>query len=155
MMKKETFLLLLILVLSACAAQPTQEPTPTPIPNAPYVLVQEENSYAPKMEDLNLKQDGVLLTSVDLSERYDLTPIRAEFHVLGSMPTTCNQLRINVNPPNAKYEIRIEIYSISTPLPKCENVFQQIDAVILLGVYSPGKYTIWANDSYVGDFSSY
>jgi hypothetical protein len=155
MMKKRIFLLPLVLVLSACAAQPTQEPTPTPIPNAPYVLVQEENPYAPRMEDLNLKQDGVLLTSLDLSERYDLTPIRAEFHVLGSMPTTCSQLRIIVNPPNTKYEINIEIYSISISPPKCENVFQQIDAVILLGVYSPGKYTVWTNGSYVGDFASY
>ena len=109
----------------------------------------------PKTEDLNLKQDGVILTSLDLSERYDLTPIRAEFHVLGSMPTTCSQLRIKVGPPNNKYQINIEIYSISISLPKCENVFQQIDAVILLGVYSAGQYTVWVNDGYVGDFSSY
>jgi hypothetical protein len=154
-MMKRTLFLLLMLVTSACTTQPTQEPTPTPIPNAPYVLLQEENPYTPKMDDLNLKQDGVLLTSLDLSERYDLTPIRAEFHILGSMPTTCSQLRIKVNPPNDKYQINIEIYSVSNPLPKCENVFQQIDAVILLGVYSAGKYTVWVNDSYVGDFASY
>jgi hypothetical protein len=150
---KVTVFLLLVLILNACATKPTE--VPTPATSAPYVLVQEENPYMPKAEDFNLKQDGVILTSLDLSERYDLTPIRADFHVLGSMPTTCSQLRIKVNPPNDKYQINIEIYSISIPLPKCENVFQQIDAVILLGVYSPGQYTVWVNDGYVGDIASY
>jgi hypothetical protein len=152
---KRILFLLLILVTSACAAQPTQEPSSTPITGAPYVLLQEDNPYAPKMDDLNLKEDGVLLTSLGLSERFDFTPIRSEFHVLGSMPTTCSQLRIKVNPPNTKYQINIEIYSISNPILNCENVFQQIDAVILLGIYSPGQYEIWVNDSYVGDIVSY
>ena len=134
---KQTIFLLLVLILSACTTQPTQEPTPTT--SSPYVLLQEENPYAPKMEDLNLKQDGVILTSLDLFERFDLTPIRAEFHILGSMPTTCSQLRIKVNPPNTKRQINIEIYSISNPVLNCENVFQQIDAFILLGVYSAGQ----------------
>jgi hypothetical protein len=150
---KVTVFLLLVLIMSACTTKPTEGPTPDT--SAPYVLVQEENPYMPKTEDFNLKKDGVILTSLDLSERYDLTPIRADFHVLGSMPTTCSQLRIKVNPPNDKYQINIEIYSISIPLPKCENVFQQIDAVILLGVYSPGQYTVWVNDGYVGDIASY
>jgi hypothetical protein len=150
---KRTLFLLLIFILSSCAAQPTQEPTPTI--GVPYVLRQEENPYAPKNEDLNLQQDGVILTSLDLSERFDLIPMRAEFHVLGSMPSTCSKLRIKVDPPNAKYQINIEIYSVSNPILNCENVFQQIDAVILLGVYSAGQYTIWVNDSYVGDIVSY
>jgi len=149
---KRTIFLFLVLMLSACVAQPTQEPTPTI--SAPFVLKQEENPYAPKLEDLNLKQDGVLLTSLDLSERFDLTPIRAEFHILGSMPSTCSLLRIKINPPNAKYQISIEIYSIS-PTRICGNVFQQIDTVILLGVYSVGQYTIWVNDGYVGEMVSY
>jgi len=150
---KRTLFLLLILITSACAAKPTPEPTPTA--SAPYVLKQEENPYAPKPEDLSLKQDGVILTSTSLSERFDLTPIRAELHVLGSMPSVCSELRIKVNPPNIKYQISIEIYSVADSKLKCENVFQQVDTTILLGAYSAGQYTIWINENYVGDIVSY
>jgi len=150
---KRTLFLLLILITSACAAKPTPEPTPTA--SAPYVLKQEENPYAPKPEDLSLKQDGVILTSTSLSERFDLTPIRAELHVLGSMPNVCSELRIKVNPPNIKYQISIEIYSVSDSKLKCENVFQQVDTTILLGAYSAGQYSVWVNESFVGSIASY
>ena len=150
---KRTLFLLLILILSACAAQPTQEPTPTI--SVPFVLKQEENPYAPRPEDLGMKQDGVILTSLSLSERYDLTPIRPELHVLGSMPSVCSELRIKVNPPNTEYQVNIEAYSVVDPEQNCENVFQQVDTTILLGAYSPGQYQVLVNDSYVGDFASY
>jgi hypothetical protein len=150
---KRTLFLFLILILSACIAQPTQEPTPTI--SVPFVLKQEENAYAPRTEDLALKQDGVILTSVSLSERYDLTPLRSELHILGSMPSVCSELRIKVNPPNIEYQISIEIYSVADPKLNCENVFQQVDTTVLLGAYSAGQYTVWINDSYVGDIVSY
>jgi hypothetical protein len=150
---KQTIFLLLILMLSACISQPTQEPTPTI--SVPFVFKQEENAYAPRAEDLSLKQDGVTLTSLSLSERYDLTPLRSELHVLGSMPSVCSELRIKVNPPNIEYQISIEIYSVADPKLNCENVFQQVETTILLGAYSAGQYTVWVNDSYVGDIVSY
>jgi hypothetical protein len=150
---KQIVFLLLILILSACTAQPTQAPTPTA--SAPYVLKQEENPYTPRTEDLSMKQDGVILTSVGLSERFDLTPLRAELHILGSMPSVCSELRIKVNPPDIKYQIVIEIYSIADLKLHCENVFQQFETTILLGAYSAGQYKIWVNNSYVGDIVSY
>ena len=150
---KRTLFLLLILITSACAAKPTPEPTPTA--SAPYVLKQEENPYAPKPEDLSLKQDGVILTSTSLSEQFDLTPIRAELHILGSMPSVCSELRIKVNPPDIKYQIVIELYSIADPKLHCENVFQQFETTLLLGAYSAGQYTVWVNNSNVGTFVSY
>jgi hypothetical protein len=152
---KRILFLLPILFLSACAAQPTQAPIPTPTISAPLVLKQEENPYAPKTNDLVLNQDGITLTSLSLSERYDLTPLRAELHLFGSMPSVCSELRIKVNPPDNQYKISIEAYSVSDLKLKCENVFQQVDTTILLGVYSPGQYTVWVNDSYVGDIVSY
>ncbi len=150
---KRTFFLLLMLILSACAAQPTQAPTSTAI--TPFIVKQEENPYAPRQGDLNLKQDGVTLTSTSLSERYDLTPIRAELHVLGSMPSVCSELRIKVNPPNMEYQIIVEIYSVADSKINCENVFQQFETTLLLGEYSEGQYTVWVNDRYVGSAASY
>jgi hypothetical protein len=151
---KQTFLLLLSLFLISCAAlQPG--PTPTPTAGMPYVIRQEENPYAPKLEDVSLKEDLVILTSVSLSERYDLTPIRAELHVLGSMPSVCSELRIKVNPPNEGYQINIEVYSVAEIKLNCENVFQQFKVSLLLGEYSPGQYSVWVNDNFAGSLASY
>jgi hypothetical protein len=150
---KQVVFLLLFLLTNACAAQPTQVPIPTA--GAPYVIKQEENPYEPRMYDLTMKQDGVILTSTNLSERYDLTPIRAELHVQGSMPSVCSELRIKVNPPDNQYQINIDIYGVTNQKLNCENVFQRFDTTILLGVYSPGQFTILVNDNIVGSLASY
>jgi hypothetical protein len=145
--------LLSIFILSACIPQPTLEPTPTNI--APLLITKEENPYEPHPEDLNMIQAGVILTSLDLSEVADTSPLRTELTVLGSMPSVCNELRINVNPPDENYQIAIDIYSIIDPTISCDNVFQQFEANIVLGEYSAGQYSIWVNGSFVGDMVSY
>lgn len=145
--------LCLTLLVSACFAQPTIESTPTIA--APLVIKQEENPYAPRLEDVSMREAGVILTSLDLSELPDTTPLRSELTILGSMPSVCNELRIKVNPPDDSYQIFIEIYSIVNPDVNCENVFQQFETSILLGEYSAGQYTIWVNGSFVGDIVSY
>ena len=151
---KQPLLLLLSLILVSCA---TLQPAPTPTPTAglPYVIRQEENPYAPKLEDITLKQDRVILTSTSLSERYDMTPIRAELHLLGSMPSVCSELRVKVNPPNEGYQISIEVYSVIDLQLNCENVFQQFEVNVLLGEYSPGQYSVWVNDNFAGSLASY
>jgi hypothetical protein len=150
---KQTIFLFLVLILNACAALPTQVSTPTA--GAPFVIKQEENQYAPRTKDINMKRDEIILTSSSLSERYDLTPLRAELHILGSMPNVCSELRIKVNSPNNEYKINIEVYGVSDPKPKCGNVFQQFDTTILLGVYSTGQYTVWVNGNLAGTLASY
>jgi hypothetical protein len=151
---KQIILLLPTLLLTACAAlQPPPSPTPTASP--PYVIRREENPYELKLEDVSLKQDGVVLTAVSLSERYDMTPVRAELHLLGSMPGVCNELRIKVNPPNEQYQISIEVYSVADLKLNCENVFQQFKVSLLLGEYSPGQYTVWVNENFAGSMASY
>lgn len=150
-MKKSAFLFCVIF-LASCIAQPA--PAPTSTASLPYVITQEENPYPPQTEDLGRERNEVILTSLNLFERSDLTPSRVGLDILGSMPGTCDELRVNINPPDASFQIFIEIYSIADQKLKCENVFQQVEAKILLGIYSAGRYTIWVNDKYVGDFVS-
>lgn len=147
------FYLCFSLLLSACLAQPTPQPTATA--SGPLVITPEENPYAPIPEDVSMQQAGVILTSLDLSELADVTPLRTELTILGSMPSVCNELRIKVNPPDDVYQIFIEIYSIVNPDVDCENVFQQFETSILLGEYSAGQYSIWVNGGFVGDIVSY
>ena len=145
--------LILLLTLSACLPAPTVEPTSTG--SAPYLIIAEENPYAPKPEDLSLQIAGVTITSVNLSERFEFTPPRVLVNFLGYMPGVCNELRINVKPPDENYRVFIDVYSLTDSAFVCEGVFQQFEASIMLGTYSSGSYTIWVNDEPAGDFSAY
>lgn len=145
--------LILLLTLSACLPSPTAEPTSTG--SAPYLITAEENSYAPKPEDLSLQIADVIITSVNLSEQFEFTPPRVLVNFLGYMPGVCNELRINVKPPDENYRVFIEVYSLTDSAFVCEGVFQQFEASIMLGTYSSGSYTIWVNDEPAGDFSAY
>ena len=144
---------LLLLISSACLAAPAPEPTITPA--APYILAAEENPYAPRPEDADRQVTGLILTSMQLSERTDLTPARVQLNLMGSMPSVCNELRIEFHPPNATYQIQLEVYSLVNPDVNCDNVFQQFEASLLFGVYSPGRYTVWVNQGLIGDFIVY
>ncbi len=141
---------LLALLLSACIAQPTPEATSTPA--IPQVITAEDNPYSPLPGDASLRLAGVVLDSINLVERSDLAPTRVELNLFGSLPSVCNQLRVEVSPPNEQYQIFVEVYSLINPNLSCDNVFQQFEDSVLLGQYSPGKYTVWINKGYIGDF---
>lgn len=132
---------------------PTVEPTPTVA--LPYRITPDENIYLPKLEDVSLQIAGVTITSVSLSESYEYSPPRAILNILGYMPSVCNELRINILPPDENYRVFVEVYSLINTDINCDNVFQQFEANILLGYYSTGRYTVWINESLAGDFVSY
>ncbi|MBK8781899.1 MAG: hypothetical protein IPO22_08860 [Anaerolineales bacterium] len=142
-----------LLLLSACLAAPTPEPTATVA--VPIIIQVEENPYRPQSKDVGAKIAGAIVDNTSLVERFDLDPFRVELSISGSVPSVCNELRIDVAPPNASYEIFIEVYSLISKGVNCDNVFQQFEASLLLGVYSDGRYTVWVNDGYAGDFITY
>ena len=147
------YAIILCMTLSACLTPPGPDPTPTA--GSPFAISQEDTPYAPKPEDLGRQHAGVIITSINLSERSDLSPVRVDLNMLGSIPSACHELRVKVNPPNETYQVFIEIYSVVDPGSNCEDVFQQFEGNLTLGVYTPGRYTIWVNEEYVGDMISY
>ncbi|MBL8099706.1 MAG: hypothetical protein JNK81_11015 [Anaerolineales bacterium] len=149
---KKSFLLFFIFI-SACSVIPTPEPTATA--PAPYRITPDENVYAPRTEDLGKQIAGVTITAVSLSEKYEYTPPRAMLNILGYMPSVCNELRVEINPPDESFRVFIEVYSLINTNINCDNVFQQFEANILFGYYSAGRYTVWINNALVGDFVSY
>jgi hypothetical protein len=142
-----------LLLLSACLAAPTPEPTATTA--VPIIIQVEENPYRPQSKDVGAKIAGAIVDNTSLVERFDLDPFRVELSISGSVPSVCNELRIDVEPPNASYQIFVEVYSLISKGVNCDNVFQQFEASLLLGVYSDGRYTVWVNDGYAGDFITY
>jgi len=142
-----------LLLLSACLTIPTPEPTATAA--VPIIIQVEENLYRPQSKDIGAKIAGAIVDNTSMIERFDLDPFRVQLNVSGSVPSVCNELRIDVAPPNANYQIFIEVYSLISKNINCDNVFQQFEANLLLGVYSDGRYTVWVNDRYAGDFITY
>lgn len=142
-----------LLLLSACLTIPTPEPTATAA--VPIIIQVEENPYRPQSKDIGAKIAGAIVDNTSMIERFDLDPFRVQLNVSGSVPSVCNELRIDVAPPNTNYQIFIEVYSLISKNINCDNVFQQFEANLLLGVYSDGRYTVWVNDRYAGDFITY
>jgi hypothetical protein len=151
-MKRITVLLSSAL-LCACIAAPTLEATPTP--RAPYRITPDENPFEPRTDDAERQTASVTITSVIISERYEFTPPRAAIIITGYMPSVCNELRVRIDPPDNEFRVFVEVYSLTDPGAQCEDVFQQFEAVILFGTYSPGRFTVWVNDALAGDFVSY
>jgi hypothetical protein len=151
-MKKIISLVILVL-LSACLPIPTATPTATA--PAPYRITPDENVYAPRPEDLGKQVAGVTMTAVSLSEKFEFSPPRAMLNILGYMPSVCNELRVEIPAPDENFRIYIQVYSLVNTNINCDNVFQQFEANILFGYYSQGRYTVWINDTLVGDFVSY
>lgn len=145
--------LLLFIFVSACSPIPTQESTPTAL--IPYRITPDENPYEPDLQDAGRQVAAVTVTSVILSEKYEYTPPRAAIVITGYMPSVCNELRVEISPPDEQFRVFIEAYSLIDPDIQCDNVFQQFEAEILLGTYSPGRFSVWVNDALVGDFVSY
>ncbi|MBE0670876.1 MAG: hypothetical protein IH588_09835 [Anaerolineales bacterium] len=153
MKNKRLVYILLVLVVTSCLPVPTSTPPPTIA--APVMIQVEENPYRPQTSDVSLKLAGAIINSTNLIERFDLDPFRVEVIISGSVPSVCNELRINVAPPNKDYQIYIEVYSLVNTDINCDNVFQQFEASLLLGVYSNGRYTVWVNEGFAGDFITY
>ncbi len=141
------------LLLGACVTVPLQPATPTA--SIPSIIIVEENPYRPQSTDASLKLAGAIVNNTSLVERFDLDQFRVELNISGSVPSVCNELRITVEPPNANFQIYIEVYSLIDIDVECDNVFQQFEASLLLGVYSNGRYTVWVNEGYAGDFITY
>jgi hypothetical protein len=151
-MMRAVLLLVAACLLAGCITLPA-EPTPTAAP--PYRITPDENPFEPQIEDVGRQIATVTITSVSLSERYEFSPPRSMISLVGYMPSVCNELRVNINPPDEEYNVFIEVYSLIDPDTECDNVFQQFETSILLGTYSSGRYSVWVNNSLAGDFVSY
>lgn len=146
-------LFLLTILVTGCMPAPAVEPTPTTAP--PYRITPNENPFEPKLEDVSWQVTTVNISSVVFSEQYEFTPPRAAIRFVGSMPSVCNELRIDISEPDEEYNVFIEVYSLVNPDVQCDNVFQQFEASVLMGAYSPGRYSVWVNGALAGDFVSY
>jgi hypothetical protein len=177
-MKKHFLLALMMaaLLLSACqaAATPTitQEPTVPSAPGEPYPAPNDLepgdpmdiypapnqdsgqalfNFYPPAQDDARMQRGNFFFEAATLRPRGS-EPGTADLFVEGTLPTPCNQVRVNVNAPDANNRIVVELYSVSDPDMMCIQVIEPFAGqVATLGGYPTGTYPVVIGDQTVGE----
>lgn len=150
-MKRLLPFLFTLILLAACAPgsnnpdQPVSSDDPTP-------PLKFDNTI-PRHGDEDLIRGAVFVDFVDLlvMESY---PLQFTLVIAGNLPTPCNQLRVNINPPDEENKIIVDVYSLSAPDVMCAEVLQPFSQNIPLGSFPSGHYTIWINGEKVAEFDA-
>lgn len=146
--------LLLVIILgltSGCAQFASLTQTETPTPQPPVVTYPVNNPYEPQVADAGLLRTGFDITTISLLAK-NTDPPQIVLILSGTLPSPCHTLRARVSPPDAAYQVHIELYSVTNPDLNCTAVLKQFEAEIPLGSYSPGLYDVWINGQYAGNF---
>jgi hypothetical protein len=148
-------LILVILILDACSPAATEPAATPPTPDQP---VSSDDTPAPQIAsptpaDSNLMRSNVYLDSADLLtlESY---PLQFTLVLSGDLPTPCNQLRVDVSPPDAEKKINVDVYSVIQPDMACAQVLEPFEKNIPLGSFPTGHYTLWVNGELTAEFDA-
>jgi len=174
-MKKALIALSLILILltAACQGSPTTTTAPAGENNsapastqaggypAPEdIQPQSDQSFAPPFVaypvmpfDDGYARGEFFIDQVELHPN-PINPAQTDLLVSGSLPTSCNQPRIEVNAPDANNQINIEIYSVAPSDAICTQALAPWEGVMAtLGNLPAGTYNVIVNSQPVGEFS--
>lgn len=148
------------------AGQETAYPAPVEMPvypETPYpppetggggAVMPVEPVYGTQPGDENLEVGSVFLnleeSDILLLESY---PVQVKLVLRGDLPTPCNQLRVKVSEPDAQNRIQVEVYSVVDPNAICIQVIQPFEAQIALGSFTSGKFSVYVNGEYLGEFT--
>ncbi len=148
-------LMLATFILSACSPIADEPGATSPNPDQP---VSSDGTRIPQVNppspaDLNLLRGNAYLDSVELLilESY---PLQFTLALKGDLPTPCNQLRVDVSPPDLENKIMVDVYSVSQPDMICVQVLQPFEENVPLGSFSSGHYTLWINGELIAEFDA-
>jgi hypothetical protein len=142
-------LILVVFALSACGPITNTPPTadietatPSPIP-----------SFTPVPTDSNLVRGNVFLDSTELLT-LESFPLQFMLALKGSLPTPCNQLRVDISPPDPENKIVVDVYSVVEADAICAQVVEPFEENFPLGSFPAGHYTLWVNGELVAEFDA-
>jgi inhibitor of cysteine peptidase len=157
-MKRLIPILLLLTLLVACAPSASNPDQSTSNPDEPVssddpVPPLKFDDAIPRPADKNLLRGNAYIESTELltMESY---PLQFMLTVTGNLPTPCNQLRVDVNPPDAENKIVVDVYSVVEPDKACAEMLQSFSQNIPLGSFPSGHYTVWVNGEQVAEFDA-
>ena len=109
--------------------------------------------YEPQPGDDDMTRDEV---SLDMENSQllitDTQPVQVNAILKGSLSDPCHQLRVVVTSPDTDDVINLEVYSLVDSGIRCITVLKPFDATILLGSFSSGHYSVYANGELLGEF---
>ena len=153
----------------------SNEPYPRPQANNPYPEPQVYNPY-PSIEvvgpasnlDLSdaimpaefavVSSDQDLQVAAVFVEHSEIIlketdPVQVELVIVGNLPSPCHQLRVFTSEPDNTGHIMVQVYSVTDPEKTCAQVLEPFTAVVPLGAYSDGSFTISINNEMTGEFT--
>lgn len=109
------------------------------------------DDFSPVSLDKDFNRGPAFIDSTDiiLKESY---PVQVQLVLIGNLPTPCHLLRVVASDPDAGGRIEIEVYSVSDPEKMCIQVLEPFEAIIPLGDYTAGEYTISINGEPAAEF---
>jgi hypothetical protein len=150
-------------LIATLPVERTDDAALSQVPTTPATLIAIEpiktveldlaNSYQPQPGDAKLTRGFVFLNSshLNIMESY---PIQVSLNLEGSLPTPCNQLRVEIQPPDGALNIFISVYSVVDPNQICIEVLKPFTANVPLGSFLPGHYTVWVDETRLAEFDS-
>ncbi len=159
---KKSITLFAILVFALTACMPNADVPVSSIPSASIPadespasspITVEPNEFAPQPSDASLTRGEAFLDSKEILS-LESFPLQFMLHFTGSLPTPCNQLRVDVNAPDSENKVQVDVYSVSDPDKICTQVIVPFDVNIPLGSFPTGKYFLWVNGEMVAEFQS-
>lgn len=145
--------------------EPT-EPYPDPEPVVvidPYPGVDNPNQiqdpnrviivdgFSPLSIDKDFNRGPAFVDNADIVLKESF-PVQVELVLIGNLPTPCHQLRVVTADPDADGLIEIEVYSVSDPEKMCIQVLEPFEALVPLGDFTEGNYTISINEEPGSEF---
>ena len=110
-----------------------------------------QNPFNPVPGDEGLVRGNAVVDSVQWNTPKNAT--QGELVFKGSLPTPCNQLRLNFLPLTADKRLEVDAYSVSKPDEICIQVIQEFEAVVTLTGLGQGDYTVFVNDQQMLNFN--
>ena len=148
-MKKLLFALtVIVLTLSACRPAANVPPTNNIETTTPQVI---EPSPIPTFTavptDENLVRGNAFVDSAELLT-LESSPLQFMLALKGSLPTPCNQLRVDVSPPDSENKIVVDVYSVVKADEICAQVVEPFEENVPLGSFPAGHYTFGSMENW-------
>jgi len=99
--------------------------------------------------DLRQTRDPVTLDGIQI---VDMVSSASGYglRLMGTMPTACHQLKIDIDEPNSKGEIHVSVYAIAEPGQICIQIIAEFDQTVPLNTYDPQVHSIYVNGESIG-----
>lgn len=112
-------------------------------------ITADEFTAMPDDKDLQAATAFVEYSEIILNES---DPVQVELVIVGNLPSPCHQLRVIASEPDDTGHIMVQAYSVTDPEKTCAQVLEPFTAVVPLGAYSEGTFTVSINNEMIGEF---